>query len=137
MAITSSVSKQSGTGGALLNFNPEKLLTQLKESEFEQFVELIKPQLALLKRFSYGKQIAAIEKVVYNNPMTLLQLSNNSSLPLPISSAAPTPPLLAGDAQSPQSSSLPSTNASSINGIVDSRKSSTSNTMEIMTPTST
>lgn len=116
----------------------EKLLTQLKDSESDQFVELIKPQLALLKRFSYGKQIAAIEKIVYNNAAPLLQVHNNPALPPPIdTSAAPTPPLLPSDTQSPQSSSLPSTNTSSLDGLAGSRKSSASNTLEVMTPTST
>jgi mRNA-binding protein PUF3 len=120
------------------NFLLEKLLTQLKGAEYDELVELIKPQLAFLKRFSYGKQIAAIEKVVYTNPLTHPQLQPNASLPAPIdTSAAPTPPLLTGDAQSPQSSSLPSTNASSVGGHADSRKSSASNTVEVLTPTST
>lgn len=120
------------------NFLLEKLLTQLKETEYDELVELIKPQLALLKRFSYGKQIAAIEKVVYTNPLPHPQRQPNHLLPAPIdTSAAPTPPLLTGDAQSPQSSSLPSTNASSIGGHADSRKSSASNAVEVLTPTST
>lgn len=120
------------------NYVIQKLLTQLKDSESDQFVELIKPQLALLKRFSYGKQIAAIEKIVYNNAAPLLQVHNNPALPPPIdTSAAPTPPLLPSDTQSPQSSSLPSTNTSSLDGLAGSRKSSASNTLEVMTPTST
>ena len=122
----------------LTKWNTEKLLTQLRDAEYDEFVELIKPQLALLRRFSYGKQIAAIEKVVYTNPLPHQPLHPNPMLPAPIdTSAAPTPPLLTGDAQSPQSSSLPSTNASSIGGHADSRKSSASNPVEVLTPTST
>lgn len=137
--ITSFVSNEKQIREAFTKYPTEKLLTQLKDSEFDKFVELIKPQLALLKRFSYGKQIAAIEKVVYNNPTALLQLSNNAPLPLSTESIVPTSPpsLLAGNAQSPQSSSLPSTQASSINGALDSRKSSASNAVDVMTPTST
>jgi mRNA-binding protein PUF3 len=115
----------------------EKLLAQLKDAEFDQFVELVKPQLGLLKRFSYGKQIAAIEKMVYHPATTPLLMPHNISALTPINtSAAPTPPLLTGDGQSPQSSSLPSTNASSVNGAVDSCKSSTGNTVDVLTPTS-
>ncbi|MCJ1462546.1 mRNA binding protein puf3 [Pseudocyphellaria aurata] len=117
------------------NYVIQKLLNQLKDAEWDQFVELIKPQLALLKRFSCGKQITAIEKIVYGNPVPV---HNNPALYPPIDiSAAPTPPLLTSDAPSPQSISLPSTNASSLDGLAGSRKSSASNTLEVMTPTST
>ena len=97
----------------------EKLLAQLTGSEYDEFVENIKPQLALLKRFSYGKQIAAIEKVIYNNPTPVPHNHNNVSPP---TSVAPTPPPLTSDAQSPQSSSLPSTNNSTVDGPVGDRK---------------
>lgn len=127
------------TRNVLLIINPEKLLGQLKDGEFDRFVELVKPQLALLKRFSYGKQIAAIEKMVYQpSASPLLIMSHNLSIPTPIdTSAAPTPPLVIGEGQSPQSSSHPSTNASSINGAMDTRKSSTGNAVDVLTPTST
>lgn len=119
-------------------WSAEKLLAQLKDDEFDRFVELVKPQLALLKRFSYGKQIAAIEKMVYQPGPTPLLMPHHRSMPTPINtSAAPTPPLVMGDGQSPQSSSHPSTNASSINGAADSCKSSSSNTVAVLTPAST
>ena len=121
-----------------INCRTEKLLNELKGSERDEFVELIKAQLALLKRFSYGKQIAAIEKLIYTTPFIPPQLQNNSILPAPIdTSAAPTPPLSTGAAQSPQSSSVPSTHRSSVDDTDGSRKSSGSNAVGVMTPTST
>lgn len=101
-------------------------------------MELIKAQIALLKRFSYGKQIAAIEKLIYTTPFPPQQMIHGGLIPPHIdTSAAPTPPLLTGAAQSPQSSSLPSTHASSIEGPDESRKSSGSNAVGVLTPTST
>lgn len=120
------------------NYVIQKLLNELKGSERDEFVELIKAQLALLKRFSYGKQIAAIEKLIYTTPFIPPQLQNHSVLPAAIdTSAAPTPPLSTGAAQSPQSSSMPSTHRSSVDDPDGSRKSSGSNAVGVMTPTST
>ena len=45
----------------------EKLLAQLKGPERLFFVEAIKPQLLALKKFNYGKQIAAIERIIFLN----------------------------------------------------------------------
>ena len=117
----------------LTNKQPEKLLAQLRGSEYDEFVENIKPQLALLKRFSYGKQIAAIEKVIYNNPTPMPHIQNSS----PPTSVAPTPPPLTSDAQSPQSSSLPSTNNSTVDGPVGDRKARTEDAEEVDVATST
>ncbi|KAI4179013.1 MAG: hypothetical protein LQ346_007293 [Caloplaca aetnensis] len=123
------------------NYVIQTLILELKGAEFDDFIEMVKPQLVILKRFNYGKQVQAIEQLLYNIlPPPQPQSRHTNLLPPPIdtsASAAPTPPLLTGDGQSPQSSSIPSTNASSIRGPADSRKSSTSNTVEVMTPTST
>lgn len=121
---------------------PEKLLTLLKGAEFDEFVEFVKPQLAIQKRFGSGKNIAAIEKSVYSGPAHIPTLHMNSSLPPPLlppidTSAAPTPPLVPGDGPSPPSSSIPSTNASSIAEVAEPQKSSTGNALEVLTPTST
>ncbi|KAL8704147.1 MAG: hypothetical protein Q9201_002697 [Fulgogasparrea decipioides] len=120
----------------------ETLLHELKGAELDDLVEIIKPQLAILKRFAYGKQVQAIEALLCSTaPPPQPRPRANASIPPPIdtsASAAPTPPLLTGDGQSPQSSSVPSTNASSVGGgAASSRKSSASNTVEVMTPTST
>lgn len=128
-----------------LIINPEKLLALLKGVEFDEFVEVIKPLLAMQKRFGSGKNIAAIEKVVFSTPPAyshghpqIPTIYTNIPTNRVDTSAAPTPPLVpAGDGPSPQSSSLPSTQPSSIGGPPESRKSSTSHTIEIATPTST
>lgn len=134
----------------------EKLLAQLKGTEREAFVEDMKPQLISLKKFNYGKQIAAIEKLIFTGSQTYLpptspiltdemmkrniQAEKDKSVshaiaendkdksrygqttqtqPIEIGSTAPTPSLTMGQ-NSPQSSSLPSTNVSTIDGPTDS-----------------
>ena len=137
MGIMSFVGSACITSEYLADSIIEKVLNELKGPEREEFVELIKAQLALLKRFSYGKQIAAIEKLIYTTSFPQ-HLTHTGQLPPAIdTSAAPSPPLLTNTAQSPQSSSLPSTHASSYDGPLDSRKSSGSNAVGVMTPTST
>lgn len=78
----------------------------------------MKPQLVSLKRYNYGKQIAAIEKLIFTGPPTYgptpsTNASGAQALPIEISSSAATP-LLTNGQNSPQSSSLPSTNVSTI-----------------------
>ncbi|KAL6719701.1 mRNA binding protein puf3 [Lecanora helva] len=120
------------------NYVIQKLLNELQGTDRENFVELLRAQLALIKRYSYGKQVAAIEKLIYIAPYPPHQMNDTAILPPAIdTSAAPTPPLLTNAGQSPQSSSLPSTHASSYDGNNDSRKSSGSNVVGVMTPTST
>ena len=120
----------------------EKLITQLRTPEWAEFIELTKVQISLLKRFSYGngKQIAAVEKVLYTDAFSshphlprqqhsqpLQQLNATFSPSLDTSTAPTPPPLVMSDTQSPQSSSVPSTHANSIDVGNDSRKSSGSN----------
>ncbi|KAL9602862.1 MAG: hypothetical protein Q9219_001557 [cf. Caloplaca sp. 3 TL-2023] len=129
------------------NYVIQTLVIELKGAEHDDFVEILKPQLAILKRYTYGKQVQAIEQLLYTtvaapHPQQQQQQQQRPTnlVPPPIdtsASVAPTPPLLTGDGQSPQSSSVPSTNASSVVGPGNSRKSSTSNTVEVLTPTST
>ncbi|KAL8904385.1 MAG: hypothetical protein Q9171_007070 [Xanthocarpia ochracea] len=122
------------------NYVIQTLMLELKGSELDDFIEILKPQMAILKRFSYGKQVQAIEALLYTIPPSQPQPRLNGLAPPPIDTSAsgvPTPPLLTGDGQSPQSSSVPSTNASLVGGAAESRKSSTSNAVEVMTPTST
>jgi mRNA-binding protein PUF3 len=119
------------TRGYHSNIRVEKLLGQLKGAERERLIEDIKPQLVALKKYNYGKQIAAIEKVIYNgqsgspyNQSAINQApsalpngltTNTVTMPLDISSTSPTP-LLTMEQNSPQSSSLPSTSASTVDG---------------------
>ncbi|KAG4419474.1 hypothetical protein IFR04_007431 [Cadophora malorum] len=103
------------------NYVIQKLLSQLKGVDRDRFVEDLKPQLALLKKYNYGKQIIAIEKVIqerppqsYNSPTSAVP----PTMPIEIESSAPTPMLTNGQ-NSPQSSSLPSTNVSTIEDPTD------------------
>jgi mRNA-binding protein PUF3 len=96
----------------------EKLLAQLKGAERDAFVEDMKPQLLQLKKYNYGKQIAAIEKLIFTGPQPYITSSSlctpiSQTMPIEINSNAPTPMLTNGQ-NSPQSSSLPSTNVSTI-----------------------
>lgn len=100
------------------NYVIQKLLAQLKGAEREAFVEDMKPQLVSLKRFNYGKQIAAIEKLIFNGPPPYasapsINAPTAQTMPIEINSSAATPMLTNGQ-NSPQSSSLPSTNVSTI-----------------------
>lgn len=116
------------------------MLTHLNGAERDRFIEDIKPQLATLKKYNYGKQIAAIEKVIFGLPTNpgALQSPYTSStavepskpLPLEIISGAPTP-VLTMEQSSPQSSSLPSTNASTVDGPTDSKSLAEKGTSEV------
>ncbi|KAH0609841.1 uncharacterized protein H6S33_012387 [Morchella sextelata] len=68
------------------NYVIQKLLTLLSGQDRETLVEQIKPQLQALKKFTYGKQINAIEKLIYNS-----STPSQTASPPPGSSAA-TPP---------------------------------------------
>jgi mRNA-binding protein PUF3 len=101
----------------------EKLLAQLKGAERDAFVEDMKPQLLQLKKYNYGKQIAAIEKLIFTGPQSYMTPSSlatpiSQTQPIEINSNAPTPMLTNGQ-NSPQSSSLPSTNVSTIEDSTD------------------
>ena len=106
----------------------EKLLAQLKGGERDSFVEDMKPQLISLKKYNYGKQIAAIEKLIFTGPQPYITPSSviapsTQTMPIEINSSAPTPMLTNGQ-NSPQSSSLPSTNVSTIDDPTETASSS-------------
>jgi mRNA-binding protein PUF3 len=48
----------------IANSSTEKVLGQVKGGEREMIIDQIKPLLSQLKKFSYGKQIVAIEKLI-------------------------------------------------------------------------
>jgi len=112
---------------AISNFLAEKLLAQLKGAERDAFVEDMKPQLLQLKKYNYGKQIAAIEKLIFTGPQPYIAPSLptpiSQTMPIEINSNAPTPMLTNGQ-NSPESSSLPSTNVSTIDDPTDAPISS-------------
>src|ERR1700744_4089850 len=76
----------------------------------------MKPQLISLKKYNYGKQIAAIEKLIFTGPPPYMSviLPTTESLPIEISSSTAPTPMLTNGQNSPQSSSLPSANVSTI-----------------------
>ena len=86
-------------------------------------MEDMKPQLAVLKKYNYGKQITAIEKLISTGPSPPSTSHNNNIytappnttqvMPLDLSSSVVTPVLTKGQ-NSPESSDLPSTNASAV-----------------------
>jgi len=72
----------------------------------------MKPQLITLKKYNFGKQIAAIEKLIFTGPPSCMTPTSVipptiQTQPVEIGSSAPTP-LLTNGQNSPQSSSLPS-----------------------------
>ncbi|KAE8147996.1 armadillo-type protein [Aspergillus avenaceus] len=67
------------------NYVIQKVLAQLQGAEREALLEEIKPLLGQLKKFSYGKQIAAIEKLVAES-------TPPSNSPLPSHTASSTTP---------------------------------------------
>lgn len=102
-------------------------MAQLKGAERDAFVEDMKPQLIQLKKYNYGKQIAAIEKLIFTGPqqpyINPSSMANPAhAMPIEINSSAPTPMLTNGQ-NSPQSSSLPSTSVSTIDDPTDSTSS--------------
>ena len=122
----------------LLTLETEKLITQLRGPEWTDCIELIKEQISLLKRNSFGngKQIAAVEKVLCTEPLSPPHSTADHNFPAIDTSVMATPALTAGEAHSPQSSEAPSTHAGSIDDITAaSRKSSGSN--NVLTPAST
>jgi mRNA-binding protein PUF3 len=108
------------------------MMTQMKGPERDDFIDQIKAHLVPLKKFSFGKQVAAIEKIINESavPLKPSQASHHSLTELD-TSAAPTPPLLTGDTQSPQSSSLPSASNSTIEGPVEPGMKTTTLTSDV------
>ncbi|OBT71473.1 hypothetical protein VF21_09731 [Pseudogymnoascus sp. 05NY08] len=118
------------------NYVIQKLLGQLQGAERDAFVEDIKPQLMQLKKYNYGKQIAAIEKLIFIAPTGPSTTSSSHrqtastasatpsygrgaappqgpAITLDVSSVAPTP-MLTMEQNSPESSNLPSATGSTV-----------------------
>lgn len=86
-------------------------------ADYQSFIENVKACVQRLKQYSYVKQIGQIEKLIDHGPPPILTSpqSNAGARPPQLDiSSAPTPPLVNEDAQSPQSSSQPSTSNSTI-----------------------
>ncbi|OQD86369.1 hypothetical protein PENANT_c008G11666 [Penicillium antarcticum] len=75
------------------NYVIQKVLGQLKEAEREALIDQIKPLLSQLKKFSYGKQIVAIEKLIFdpNSPATVPLSHTTSTTPPNSHKSSPQP----------------------------------------------
>ncbi|OXV05412.1 hypothetical protein Egran_06820 [Elaphomyces granulatus] len=77
------------------NYVIQKVLGQVKDAEREALVEQIKPLLSQLKKFSYGKQIVAIEKLILDSrapsPGTSSATANPSTTPPASHKSSPQP----------------------------------------------
>ncbi|BDD61790.1 mRNA binding protein puf3 [Monascus purpureus] len=140
------------------NYVIQKVLGQLKGVERDALVEQIKPLLSQLKKFSYGKQIVAIEKLIFdhnssssntlhnNNASSSTPPNSHKSSPLPVKrsltnfehgrapvvgGAPPTPPPT--DSQSPvDSKGLEKGFAkSSVTAVSESEVDSTASTVSL------
>jgi mRNA-binding protein PUF3 len=118
----------------------EKVLGQLKGAERDTLVEQIEPQLSQLKKFSYGKQIVAIEKLIFDSHSTAnsqmesassfhkssSQSSRRSSSFIDANTSGDDggvlPPSPLADTQSSRGSSLPSTNTSVVECLMETQK---------------
>ncbi|PNH42684.1 hypothetical protein VD0004_g4658 [Verticillium dahliae] len=102
------------------NYVIQKLLNQLDGADREAFIEEMKPQFIALKKTSTGRQIAAIDRLIFAasspappRPGSSKAMSGQNTPALQVDSSAPTP-VLTMEPNSPQSSSPPSTNASAV-----------------------
>ncbi|KAJ5734713.1 hypothetical protein N7533_013116 [Penicillium manginii] len=97
------------------NYVIQKVLGQLKGAEREALIDQIKPLLSQLKKFSYGKQIVAIEKLIFdpNNPATG---------PLPHTTST-TPPNSHKSSPQPSKRSIPMEQPRAFNTVDDSLES--------------
>lgn len=96
----------------------ERFVKHLQEvasaEEYENFVEMLRPQLEKLKNISYGKQIGQIEKLITGFRSGDTAQASPLSKEILSMSSVPTPPLTNEDGQSPRSSSHPSTSHSTM-----------------------
>lgn len=129
----------------ITNALTEKILIQLKGAERERFVEHVKPHLATLRKFNAGKQLAAIEKLIFIAPLgphrqtsttSPLGLHHHTAPALNVtfgdinvsSNVSTTPtPMLTMEQNSPQSSGMPSTTPSLIDGANELLQTGTKN----------
>ncbi|KAE8557347.1 mRNA binding protein puf3 [Talaromyces marneffei ATCC 18224] len=72
------------------NYVIQKVLGQVKDSEREMIIDEIKPLLSQLKKFSYGKQIMAIEKLIVD-PNAPTVAANSSTTPPASHKSSPQP----------------------------------------------
>ncbi|KAH4198775.1 hypothetical protein HBI26_078900 [Parastagonospora nodorum] len=99
------------------NYVIQKLLETLNRDDYNVFVAALKPELEKAKKLISGKQIVSVEKKMYRydrvDSPTMPRDTNESN-------EAPPTPALSDSAQSPQTSSIPSTNTSTVDDPVHS-----------------
>ncbi|KAI1647532.1 ARM repeat-containing protein [Daldinia loculata] len=91
------------------NYVIQKLMQHLEGPDRESFIEEMRPHFANLKKYSTGRQITALDRLMSASSAATSPTTPN--LLVDVNSAAPTPSLTM-EQNSPQSSSPPSTNAS-------------------------
>lgn len=102
------------------NYVLQKLLDTLSPRDYAEFVDILQPEMVKAKRVIAGKQVLSVEKKMHRFERfdivpDMVQRNSVSSVAMSTDiSATATPPPLTTDAQSPQSSSLPSTNTSTV-----------------------
>lgn len=84
-------------------------MQHLEGPDRESFIEEMRPHFANLKKYSTGRQITALDRLMSASSAATSPTTPN--LLVDVNSAAPTPSLTM-EQNSPQSSSPPSTNAS-------------------------
>lgn len=89
------------------NYVIQKLLETLNREDYEMFVAALKPELEKAKKIISGKQIVSVEKKMY-------RFDRIDSPTMPRDETQPATPSLTSSAQSPQTSSLPSANTSTV-----------------------
>ncbi|KAI1393930.1 ARM repeat-containing protein [Hypoxylon trugodes] len=95
------------------NYVIQKLMQHLEGPDRETFIEEMKPHFANLKKYSTGRQITALDRLMTasSSSATASTSPTTPSLLVEVNSAAPTPSLTM-EQNSPESTSPPSTNAS-------------------------
>ncbi|KAH8701208.1 armadillo-type protein [Phaeosphaeriaceae sp. PMI808] len=96
------------------NYVIQKLLETLSRDDYDTFVAALKPELEKAKKIISGKQIVSVEKKMYRYDRI-----DSPTMPGESNEVPPTP-ALSSTAQSPQSSSIPSANLSTVDDPVHS-----------------
>ncbi|KAF2128721.1 ARM repeat-containing protein [Dothidotthia symphoricarpi CBS 119687] len=113
------------------NYVIQKLLETLSRNDYDRFVVALKPELEKAKNMISGKQIISVEKKMYRYDRI-----DSPTMPREPTDVPPTPPL-SSSAQSPQTSSLPSTNVSTVDGPINMSLSDRKDDFIVLTSCST
>ncbi|KAJ4347805.1 mRNA binding protein puf3 [Didymosphaeria variabile] len=99
------------------NYVIQKCLETVNRRDYQEFVAVLKPELDKAKKVMSGKQIISVEKKMhrsdFNDGLDKITPTPHAVSSDIVTDVPPTPPLTS-EAQSPQSSSLPSANVSTV-----------------------